>query len=333
MRRCSRRFWIVGIVNALNLIDGLDGLAGGVAFFACVTNFVIGYVGGNWLVCLVAATLAGAIIGFLFHNFNPATIFMGDSGSMFLGFVLATMSIVGAGSQKGTTAVAILVPILALGLPIVDTLFAMGRRFLERRPLFSSDRGHIHHRLLDLGLTHRRAVLMLYAASVLFTLVALAVYLGRSWQVGVALVTLVIMLTGTVRVVGALNSSLVRHSQKERTREPFVERLRRTLPEALGWLDNAHSAEELPAVLVRVAEQAGILAVEIAPTPPGARLTAWRWESPAANHREIQDAISAKFPITQVADVSYEIVFQWDSEQGYVNPQAEISASGRGRRS
>ncbi|MCA9581655.1 MAG: undecaprenyl/decaprenyl-phosphate alpha-N-acetylglucosaminyl 1-phosphate transferase, partial [Myxococcales bacterium] len=135
--------WIVAIINALNLIDGLDGLAGGVAFFVCVTNFVVASLHGSSLVMLTAACLAGALLGFLWYNFNPASIFMGDSGSMFLGFILATMSMLGA-SVKSSTTVAMLVPLVALGLPIMDTLLAMVRRWLERRPIFSPDKGHIH---------------------------------------------------------------------------------------------------------------------------------------------------------------------------------------------
>ena len=169
--------WIVGIINAINLIDGLDGLAAGVAFFACLTNFAIASLTGNLYILLVTASLGGAVIGFLFYNFNPAQIFMGDSGSMFLGFVLASASLLGAGTQKSPTLIAIVVPILALGLPIMDMLMTIARRFLERRSIFTADRGHIHHRLLDMGLTHRRAVLSLYLVSIAFTIVrSLVVY-------------------------------------------------------------------------------------------------------------------------------------------------------------
>jgi len=118
--------WIVGVVNAVNLIDGLDGLAGGVAFFAAGTNLVLALARGDVLMALCMAALAGAVLGFLVFNFNPATIFMGDTGSMFLGFVLATVSI--KTSTKSGTAVAMVVPIIALGLPIMDTLLAMFRR-------------------------------------------------------------------------------------------------------------------------------------------------------------------------------------------------------------
>ncbi|MGZ5969594.1 MAG: glycosyltransferase family 4 protein, partial [Polyangiales bacterium] len=178
--------WIVGIVNAINLIDGLDGLAAGVTFFAGITGLVVAKISGTPFTALMMATMLGAVLGFLFFNFNPARIFMGDSGSYFLGFVLAATSLVGS-AQKTSAAVSILVPILALGVPILDTLFAMVRRILERRPIFSPDRGHIHHRLLDMGLTHRRAVMIIYAVCAVFTVTAIGVSLGRTWQVGVAL--------------------------------------------------------------------------------------------------------------------------------------------------
>ncbi len=164
--------WIAGIVNAINLVDGLDGLAGGIAFVSVLTTFVAAVIHGELLMALTTAALAGAILGFLLYNFNPASIFMGDTGSMFLGFVLAASAI--ESHRKSETAVAIIVPVIALGLPITDTLLAIVRRALRGSPLFRGDREHIHHRLLALGLSHRRAVLVLYGASVALGLVALA---------------------------------------------------------------------------------------------------------------------------------------------------------------
>ena len=193
-------FWIVAVINAVNLIDGLDGLAGGVAFFAALTNLAVALIVGNDFFALVMATLMGATLGFLVFNFNPARVFMGDTGSYFLGFVLASVSAIGP-HHKTSTAVSILVPILALGLPIFDTAFAMLRRFLKRQPIFGADRGHIHHRLLDLGLTPRRAVLTLYAVSLVFTFTAIIIALGRDWEIGVALLTVSVLLVALVRFV------------------------------------------------------------------------------------------------------------------------------------
>ncbi len=172
--------WIAGVINAMNLIDGLDGLAGGVALIAISTTFAMSALRGEPLMILFTAALAGAVLGFLFYNFNPASIFMGDTGSMFLGFVLATTTI--QTSQKASTAVAIVVPIIALGLPIADTLLAMVRRAARGAPLFSADRGHIHHRLVDLGLSQRAAVLVLYGASLLLGGAALALSYASSSQ-------------------------------------------------------------------------------------------------------------------------------------------------------
>jgi UDP-GlcNAc:undecaprenyl-phosphate GlcNAc-1-phosphate transferase len=172
--------WIVGVTNAFNLIDGLDGLAGGVALIAVATNFVIALGRGEQAMSVLSAALAGAVLGFLFYNFNPASIFMGDTGSMFLGFVLGTLSL--ESNQKSSAAVAILIPITALGLPILDTLLAFVRRAAKGRPVFHADRQHIHHRLLAMGLTHRQAVLALYVVSALLGAMAVALSYASSTQ-------------------------------------------------------------------------------------------------------------------------------------------------------
>jgi len=157
--------WIAGVVNAMNLVDGLDGLAAGIALVAAFALAAVSALTGDVLVLVVAVALAGAALGFLFFNFDRASIFMGDTGSMFLGFVLATAAIRPDPAAPGT--VALVVPVLALGVPLADTLLAMGRRALRGVPMFRADRGHIHHRLLDLGLTQRQTVLVLYGVSAL----------------------------------------------------------------------------------------------------------------------------------------------------------------------
>ena len=165
-------FWIVGLTNTVNLIDGLDGLAAGVATIAAVTIFLVALQQDFLLVAVLTAALAGAAIGFLYYNFNPARIFMGDTGSMFLGFMLAGISIIGA--VKSAATIALIVPILALGLPILDTTFAIVRRYRGGVPIFKPDKGHLHHRLLDLGFTQRQAVLLMYVISALLGLSAVA---------------------------------------------------------------------------------------------------------------------------------------------------------------
>jgi hypothetical protein len=162
--------WVVGVTNALNLIDGLDGLAGGVGLIVAATLSLISYSVGRPDVAMVAGILAGALVGFLYFNFNPATIFLGDSGSLFLGYALAVLAIESA--HKGTTAVLVTAPILALGIPIMDTLLAVVRRLLVSASIMAPDRDHIHHRLVALGLSHRRAVLVLYAACVVLNVAA-----------------------------------------------------------------------------------------------------------------------------------------------------------------
>lgn len=313
--------WIAAVANALNLIDGLDGLAGGVAFFACVTNFVVAYMSHNLMICLFSVALAGAILGFLIYNFNPATIFMGDSGSLFLGYVLATMSLLGSSSQKSPTAIAILVPLLALGLPLMDMLLAMMRRFLERRSIFAADRGHLHHRLLDLGLTHRRAVLVLYGVSLVFTVLALIVHLGRSWQIGLALLGLTVTLVSIVRFTRYFTAAIARRESKQR--DALTESLRRQVPSAITRLRDARSREDLCEQLRVTAESLELLAVELADekSDGGAR---WRWESPKTVGSREREATSVQFTFTDDNEKTLVLTFFHDSAEGVTSPQAEI---------
>jgi UDP-GlcNAc:undecaprenyl-phosphate/decaprenyl-phosphate GlcNAc-1-phosphate transferase len=163
--------WLVGITNAFNLIDGLDGLASGAALFSSLVILGVSISQGRTLMIVVALLLCGALAGFLRYNFNPASIFLGDSGALFVGFLLAALSVLG--TQKATTTVAIVVPILAFGFPMVDTAMTMGRRLVSRQPVFEGDREHIHHMLLARGWSQRRAALVLYGVCAAFAFAAL----------------------------------------------------------------------------------------------------------------------------------------------------------------
>ena len=163
--------WLVGITNAFNLIDGMDGLASGAALFSSLVILGVSVSHERTLTIVVSLVLCGALAGFLRYNFNPASIFLGDSGALFIGFVLAALSVLG--TQKATTAVAIVVPILAFGFPVVDTAMTMARRLVSRKPIFKGDDEHIHHMLLARGWSQRRAALVLYGVCLVFGLAAL----------------------------------------------------------------------------------------------------------------------------------------------------------------
>lgn len=168
-------FWVIGVTNAFNLIDGLDGLSAGLAFIACITMCIVAFLSGKGDIEVITLTviLGAAILGFLPYNFNPASIFMGDTGAQMLGFLLASIAMRGA--IKSASAIVLAVPILALGLPIYDTIFAIIRRKVNGKSIAEADRGHLHHRLLDMGLTQRQSVIIMYLISIVLGFIAVIV--------------------------------------------------------------------------------------------------------------------------------------------------------------
>ena len=191
--------WIVGITNAVNLIDGLDGLANGVSAISAATVLVIALICSETQVAIVMAALVGACVGFLPYNLNPAKMFMGDTGATFLGFILATMSI--QGLFKFYAVISFAVPFLILGLPIFDTAFAMIRRVAHGQSPMHADRGHIHHRLIDMGLNQKQAVATLYVISGILGLSAVVLTTGGEAKAMLLLVALCIVAVVAARVV------------------------------------------------------------------------------------------------------------------------------------
>lgn len=171
-------FWIIGIINAFNLIDGMDGLSSGITLFSSLTIAMLAIVNGYLPTALIALALAGAVTGFLIYNFNPAKIFMGDSGSMFIGYILAVISL--RNQSKAHAVVSIMVPIIAMGLPILDTTLAFLRRILRHQSIFAADKQHIHHFILSLGFNQRKTVLILYAISIMFTGLAMLMIFNKN---------------------------------------------------------------------------------------------------------------------------------------------------------
>ena len=183
--------WIIGITNAINLIDGLDGLAAGISAISATALLIIFITTSASLEAIViTAVLVGATLGFLPYNFNPAKTFMGDVGSNYLGFTLATVSILGF--AKGYTVLAIIVPIIALGVPIFDTLFAMIRRFLKGQPMLSPDGAHIHHRLLKRGFSQRQAVIFLYTVTSILCILAVTIISADIWKFVILIIAIII---------------------------------------------------------------------------------------------------------------------------------------------
>ena len=181
-------FWFVFFINAVNLIDGLDGLAAGITFFASAVLVILSVLRGEYLIAMLFAALGGAVLGFLRYNFNPATIFMGDGGSYFLGYAIAGLSIMG--SIKSQVGAAMLIPVLALGIPLFDTILSPIRRFVRGRKMFHPDKGHVHHRLVEMGLTTKKAVWIIYAITFSLCIMAIIVVNIRDEQAGLFLILL-----------------------------------------------------------------------------------------------------------------------------------------------
>lgn len=197
-------FWVVGITNTLNLIDGLDGLAAGVAMIASLSFLFVAGKFNYVPVMIISSIIAGSCLGFLPYNFNPASIFMGDTGALFLGFMLASLSIEGV--MKSVATIAVVVPIIILGVPIFDTTFAIFRRLLNGKSIAEADKGHLHHRLLQMGYSQKKTVLILYFISAIFGLCAVLIAKinsKRAVTISIIIFIITILLAGKMGLYGS----------------------------------------------------------------------------------------------------------------------------------
>lgn len=270
--------WIVSVTNAVNLIDGLDGLAAGISLIACGVMLVFAVHTQHVTMTVLMTAMLGSLTGFLFFNFNPAKIFLGDCGSMFLGYFMATASVMC--SMKSAALVGLALPAVALGLPIFDTLFSMLRRALERRSMFGPDRKHIHHRLIDMGLHQRHAVIIMYAITALAAGIGLLMVLVRDMG-GITLILIGALLPSLLifRAVGAMR---IREAfstfQRNRSIAREAKGQRRGSEEMRLRLQEAQTLDQWWKVLRRAAREMGFARMLIRLELPGepARRLVWR---------------------------------------------------------
>jgi UDP-GlcNAc:undecaprenyl-phosphate/decaprenyl-phosphate GlcNAc-1-phosphate transferase len=285
--------WIVGVIVAFNFVDGLDGLATGIALISTVTLFVCATIDNNVLLMTWTGAMAGALLGFLIFNFNPASIFMGDAGSNFLGFVLALVAL--QTSRKTAAAVSFVVPFCVLGLPLLDVSLTMVRRALLRQGLFTSERGHLHHRLLQLGLSHRWAVLVLYGVTTVFCLgaVAIAVPLWHLHLLVATVITAVVFglmfATGYVHPRDLLQ--MYRQGKANAARQQHVESVCQELAQSFGAEGDAAAAS--PRVLQTLVDRGCVTAAHYR-CERGCRTVAGEYDQLAKGIRlVVQDGRSA----------------------------------------
>jgi UDP-GlcNAc:undecaprenyl-phosphate/decaprenyl-phosphate GlcNAc-1-phosphate transferase len=195
--------WIIAITNAINLIDGLDGLAAGISSIVIGTIAIMAGLNGNFLILTLSLMVLGSTIGFLLYNFHPAKIFMGDTGALLLGYFIAILSLLGL--YKSVTLFSFVVPILILGVPLFDTTFAIIRRIANKRPISAPDKGHLHHRLLSLGISHRKTVLSMYLLSIMFSVSAAIFSSTTVWGSLALIFGLLLLLELIAEIIGLVH--------------------------------------------------------------------------------------------------------------------------------
>jgi UDP-GlcNAc:undecaprenyl-phosphate GlcNAc-1-phosphate transferase len=292
--------WIVGITNAVNLSDGLDGLAAGISAVACGVIAIFAIYCGNPIMAILMLALLGSLSGFLFYNFNPAKIFMGDCGSLFLGFTIASASVICV--TKSCALVGLALPVVALGIPIFDTFSAILRRLLERRSIFAPDRDHFHHKLIALGLTQRHAVLAIYGATCFVTGLGLFMMVRRDVGSLVVFGCLLFLLLLLFHVVGAVRlSDTVHRLQQQYVVIQRQKREKRTFECLQLQFRQADSLPEWWQAVCEAAQRLDLAWVSLSRRRPdgSADTSVWRGQNAPA---KLSGVITLKLPLTDTTD-------------------------------
>ena len=306
--------WVLAITNAFNLIDGLDGLAAGCALFSTMVAFVVALFHGPTLAEVMTIALAGSIIGFLRYNFNPATIFLGDSGSLYIGFLLSALALHGA--QKSPTIVAVAIPIVSFGLPILDTSLSILRRLISGRPVFTADREHIHHKLLQHGLSHRQVVILLYGVSAGFAMLSLFLLWPTGSSLGLVLAVLGTGIWMGVQHLGYLEfGELARVAQRTLDQpQIFVNNL--AIRRAVKELKTARDFEQIRNILVGAFSTNDFDAIELKPAHPSGEILSFETGEPFGNGEPCFRWSKPGVPFTHSSSTAWRIALQLMSSSG-----------------
>jgi len=302
--------WYVVVMNAINLIDGLDGLASGLSLIISLVLFILALVTANGVLGVTTIILAGALIGFLLFNFNPARIFLGDSGSNLVGFLLATFSIMA--HVKGQAAVALFLPVVALGVPFLDMMLSVLRRMASNQPLFTGDRKHIHHILLQRGFTQRTAALFLYAMGVGFAAIAvLMMFTTSTWINALLFVVLLLTVVLIMRFLGYHRMIWYSFTNRGLLESPTSRRLRGLLRDLM----NQPPAERSWASFARALHHSGVTEVQVMDRDGLKSCALFSSLDPDHDTTE-SNFVSSSFRIRPAEGVVLELLFRWPAQQG-----------------
>lgn len=302
--------WYLAVMNAINLIDGLDGLASGLSLIISLVLFIMALATANSVLGVTSIILAGALIGFLLFNFNPARIFLGDSGSNLVGFLLATFSIMA--HVKGQATVALLLPVVALGVPFLDMTLSILRRIASNQPLFSGDRKHIHHLLLQKGYTQRKAALFLYALGIFFAFIAISMIFSKSTLFHALLfLVLLLMLFFVIRFLGYHRMVWFSFSNRGLIDSQVSRRLRHLIQELIVL----SAAERSWNTFARALHDHGITEVQIMDW--GSSESSILFSSVAPDSKTgLTSSVSSSFRIQPTEETSLELLLRWPAQPG-----------------